>query len=119
MREGRERASIDRTLVLTGLRRRELASITVGQADLNGPVSSLRLHARMSSRGAEIPLRKEIISKTDERGRAGVPRRTGQVAMRHSDPSHIVNACTDPTLRDVARAVDPPARRAWIASISE
>ena len=36
-RTGRERALIYKTLVLTGLRKNELASITVGQLELDGP----------------------------------------------------------------------------------
>ena len=191
-RLGRERALIYKTLVLTGLRKGELASITVGQVDFTGPVPYLLLHARdeKNRRGSEIPLRKdlaaelrawldetlallqaearkrdepvparlpptrklltvpaglirifnrdlvftgiatmekrggkEIVSKTDERGRtidihalrhifgthlcrAGVPRRTARAAMRHSDPSLTANIYTDPKLLDVGGAVE-------------
>jgi len=66
---------------------------------------------------------KEVVSKTDERGRtvdihalrhtfgthlcrAGVPLRTAQAAMRHSDPSLTANVYTDPKLLDVAGAVE-------------
>lgn len=188
---GRERALIYKTLVLTGLRKGELASITVGQVDMAGGVPHLLLHARdeKNRRGSEIPLRadlaadirswltdrltraqqaardaeeaipaalandealfdvpdglirifdrdlvfaglariekrggKEIVIKTDDRGRtidvhalrhtfgthlskAGVPLRTAQAAMRHSDPSLTANVYTDPKLLDVAGAV--------------
>ncbi|HRQ74691.1 MAG TPA: site-specific integrase [Phycisphaerales bacterium] len=188
---GRERALIYKTLVLTGLRKGELASITVGQVDLGGAVPHLLLHARdeKNRRGSEIPLRadlaadirawladcltraqqaardaeepipatlasdeplfdvpgglirifdrdlvfaglarvekrdgKEVVVKTDDRGRtidihalrhtfgthlskAGVPLRTAQAAMRHSDPSLTANVYTDPKLLDVAAAV--------------
>ncbi|MCE2968418.1 MAG: tyrosine-type recombinase/integrase [Phycisphaerales bacterium] len=191
LRIGRERALIYKTLVLTGLRKGELASITVGQVDLDGGVPYLLLHARdeKNRRGSEIPLRadlaadirswladrltgaqqaardadepipvalandeplfnvpdglirifdrdlvfaglarvekrdgKEIVIKTDDRGRtidvhalrhtfgthlskAGVPLRTAQAAMRHSDPSLTANVYTDPKLLDVAGAV--------------
>jgi integrase len=191
LRIGRERALIYKTLVLTGLRKGELASITVGQVDLGGGVPYLLLHARdeKNRRGSEIPLRadlaadirswladrltgaqqaardsdepipatlssdeplfdvpdglirifdrdlvfaglarvekrggKEIVIKTDDRGRtidvhalrhtfgthlskAGVPLRTAQAAMRHSDPSLTANVYTDPKLLDVAGAV--------------
>lgn len=179
LRLGRERALIYKTLVLTGLRKGELASITVGQVDLGGAVPHLLLHARdeKNRNGSEIPLRtdlaadirawladrlrreqqvasdeplfevpdglirifdrdlvfaglarvekrdgKEVVVKTDDRGRtidihalrhtfgthlskAGVPLRTAQAAMRHSDPSLTANVYTDPKLLDVAGAV--------------
>jgi len=73
--------------------------------------------ARIEKRGG-----KEIVIKTDDRGRtidvhalrhtfgthlskAGVPLRTAQAAMRHSDPSLTANVYTDPKLLDVAGAV--------------
>ena len=191
LRLGRERALVYKTLVLTGLRKGELASITVGQVDLGGRVPHLLLYARdeKNRRGSEIPLRtdlatdirswlddrlervrqaardadepipatlptdeplfdvpdglirifdrdlvfaglarvekrggKEVVIKTDDRGRtidvhalrhtfgthlskAGVPLRTAQAAMRHSDPSLTANVYTDPKLLDVAGAV--------------
>lgn len=178
--------------MLTGLRKGELASITVGQVDFTGAVPYLILHARheKARRGSEIPLRKdlaaelrawlddklallqaearerdepiparlppttklltvsnglirifdrdlafagiarmekrngkEVVFKTDERGRtvdihalrhtfgthlcrAGVPLRTAQAAMRHSDPSLTANVYTDPKLLDVAGALE-------------
>jgi integrase len=42
---GRERALIYKTLVLTGLRKGELASLTVGPLELDGPTPSALLHA--------------------------------------------------------------------------
>src|SRR5262245_19607193 len=44
-RLGRERALIYKTLVLTGLRRNELASLTAGQLRLDGPTPHARLDA--------------------------------------------------------------------------
>lgn len=191
-RVGWERALIYKTLVLTGLRKSELASITVGQADLGAPLPYLVLHAgdEKNRQGSEIPLRadladdlrawladrlaqrqqaareaghaiptalppdapllvvptglirifdrdlvfaglarvevrdgKEVVVKTDERGRtldvhalrhtfgthlskAGVSLRTAQAAMRHSDPSLTANVYTDPRLLDVAGAIE-------------
>lgn len=66
---------------------------------------------------------KELVIRTDERGRtidihalrhtfgthlcrAGVPLRTTQAAMRHSDPSLTANVYTDPKLLDVAGALE-------------
>ena len=73
--------------------------------------------ARIEKRGG-----KEVVVKTDDRGRtidihalrhtfgthlskAGVPLRTAQAAMRHSDPSLTANVYADPKLLDVAGAV--------------
>lgn len=66
---------------------------------------------------------KDVVIKTHERGRtidihalrhtfgthlcaAGVPLRTAQAAMRHSDPSLTANVDTDPKLLDVAGALE-------------
>ncbi len=189
---GWERSLIYKTLVLTGLRRGELASLSVGQFKTDGPVAYFTLYAKdeKNRRGSEIPVRadlaaeiaefldaklaraqadarrrrapipatlphdtkildvpnglirifdrdlvfaglarveirdgKEVVVKTDERGRtidihalrhtfgthlskAGVPLRTAQAAMRHSDPSLTANVYTDPQLLDVAGAVE-------------
>ena len=177
---GEERALIYKVLVLTGLRKGELASLTVGSLDLSGPIAFVTVQARheKSRRGADIPLRADLaddiralitarlrseqaacrrdglpvplrlasdqpllripqqlfrildrdlvaagIAKRDERGRtvdvhalrhtfgthlskAGVPLRTAQAAMRHSDPSLTANVYTDPKLLDVRGALD-------------
>ena len=42
--------------------------------------------------------------------KAGVPLRTAQAAMRHSDPSLTANVYTDPKLLDVAGAMEPLPR---------
>lgn len=76
------------------------------------------------ARQARVEIRdgKQVVVKTDDRGRtidihalrhtfgthlskAGVPLRTAQAAMRHSDPSLTTNVYTDPKLLDVAGAV--------------
>jgi len=177
---GRERALIYKTLVLTGLRKNELASLTVGQLELDGPVTYAVLHAadEKNRQGSEIPIRDDLaedlcrwldgtldrlrtdarkqgdpiptrlplstplfyvptglvrilnrdlkaagIVKRDERGKTidvhamrhtygthlskgGVPLRTAQAAMRHSDPKLTANVYTDPKLLDVAGALD-------------
>ncbi len=186
---GRERALIYKTLVLTGLRKAELASLTVGQLELDGPVAYAVLHAadEKNRQGSDIPLRADLaedirrwvackleaaraeanrlgrpvpqrlpadtrllnvpqgllrimnldlvmaglarrlpngkIEKRDWRGRTidvhalrhsfgthlskgGVPLRTAQAAMRHSDPSLTANVYTDPALLDVVGALD-------------
>jgi integrase len=177
---GRERALIYKTLVLTGLRKNELATLTVGQLRLDGPVAHVELDAADEKnregngvvvradlandlrqwlddklatlqtealrRGEPIPARLPAdalvfdvpdalvkifdrdlkhagIPKRDERGRTldvhalrttfgtllsrgGVPLRTAQTAMRHSDPKLTANVYTDPKLLDVSGALD-------------
>jgi integrase len=177
---GRERALIYKTLVLTGLRKQELASLTVAQVRLdvsmpyveldaadekNREGNSVLIRADLSEdlkrwlgrkltkfksealrRGDPIPtgltadtpvfkvpkglirifdrdLKAAGIAKRDERKRtldvhalrttfgtllskAGVPLRTAQAAMRHSDPSLTANVYTDPKLLDVHGALD-------------
>ena len=61
-RLGRERALIYKTLVLTGLRRGELASLTVGQLELDGeyPIIVLRAADEKNREGSEIPVRSDL-----------------------------------------------------------
>ena len=62
-RLGRERALIYKTLVLTGLRRNELASLTVGQLELDGPMPFVELEAadEKNREGSTIPLRADLV----------------------------------------------------------
>jgi integrase len=179
-RLGLERVLIYKTMVLTGLRLGELASITVGQLHLDAPQPYAELLARDAKAGnaAMIPLRRDLVGdlrgwlaeklagmraaaeekgtpiplkvpvqepvfavsgsllrsfdldlaaagipKEDERGRTvdlhalrhtfgthlsknGVPPRTAQAAMRHSTLDLTMNVYTDPTLLDVAGAME-------------
>jgi integrase len=59
---GRERALIYKTLVLTGLRKNELASLTVGRLHLGEPVPFAALDAadEKNRGGNEIPLRDDL-----------------------------------------------------------
>ena len=89
LRIGRERALIYKTLVLTGLRKGELASITLGQVDLGGSVPYLLLHARdeKNRRGSEIPLRADLAADirswlADRLTRAQQAARDADVAVR-------------------------------------
>ena len=86
-RLGRERALLYKTLVLTGLRRNELASLTVGKLDLDGPVPMAALDAadEKNRHGSEIILRDDLALDLhawlaeklalvqEEAGRAGQP----------------------------------------------
>jgi len=59
---GRERALVYKTFLLTGLRRGELASVTVGQLRLDEPVAYLALDAgdEKSREGNDMPLRDDL-----------------------------------------------------------
>ena len=177
---GRRRSLIYKVLMLTGLRKGELVSITVGQVwlDEKQPYLELKAKDEKAGRGAQIPLRTDIaaevreymcdklnrlqqeakkngntvpvrlpagmglfdmprsmvgifdrdiaaagIAKRDERGRtldvhalrhtfgthlskAGVTPRVAQAAMRHSSLHLTMNIYTDPTLLDVAGAIN-------------
>jgi integrase len=61
-RLGRERALLYKTLVLTGLRRGELASLTVARLHLDGPVCFARLGAadEKNRQGSDVPLRDDL-----------------------------------------------------------
>jgi len=67
-RRGRERALVYKTLVLTGLRKGELAALTVGHLELGGPVAFAVLDAadEKAGRGAEIPLRADLVRDLSE-----------------------------------------------------
>ena len=185
---GRERELIYKTLALTGLRKNELASLTIGQLHLDGerPFAELKAFDAKNRTEATIPLRRDLanelaswikdrsqnervdvlrfnavadtaihrtntiklasetrlfrvpvelvkilnrdlklagISKRDDRGRVldvhclrgtfatllskgGVPLRTAQAAMRHSDPKLTANVYCDPHILDVHSALD-------------
>ncbi|MCX7418872.1 MAG: site-specific integrase [Planctomycetia bacterium] len=61
-RLGRERALIYKTLVLTGLRRNELATLKVSQCDFDGPMPFVTLEAgnEKNRQGNTIPLRLDL-----------------------------------------------------------
>ena len=84
---GRERALIYKTLVLTGLRKGELASLTVGQLKLDGPMPFVILNAadEKNRQGSTIPLRHDLANdlteglavRHAERGNAQATQRQG------------------------------------------
>ncbi len=67
-RIGRERALIYKTLLLTGLRKNELASLTVGQLQLEGPMPFVELEAadEKNREGSTIPLRADLAADLKE-----------------------------------------------------
>ena len=64
-RTGHERALIYKMLFLTGLRKGELASLTVGQIDFGGPVAYAVLNAadEKNRQGSTIPLRADLAAE--------------------------------------------------------
>jgi len=64
-RTGHERALIYKTLVLTGLRKGELASLTVAQLDFGGPMTYAVLNAadEKNRQGSNIPLRADVATE--------------------------------------------------------
>lgn len=62
---GRERELMYKTLVLTGLRKGELASLTVGQLELTGSVAYAVLNAadEKNRQGSSIPLRADLAAE--------------------------------------------------------
>lgn len=64
-RTGRERALMYKTLVLTGLRKGELASLTVGQLEFDGPVAYAILNPadEKNRQGSSIPLRADLAAE--------------------------------------------------------
>jgi integrase len=62
---GRERELMYKTLVLTGLRKGELASLTVGQLDFSGPVAYAVLNPQdeKNRKGSNIPFRADLATE--------------------------------------------------------
>ena len=65
---GRERGLIYKGLVLTGLRKGELASLTIGQLELEGPTpyAVLRAADEKNRQGSKIPLRADLATDLRE-----------------------------------------------------
>jgi integrase len=68
-RVGRERALMYKTLVLTGLRKGELASLTTGQLELEGrvPYAVLDPADEKNRKGSNIPLRADLAAELSSR----------------------------------------------------
>lgn len=64
-RQGEERALVYKTLVLTGLRKNELATLTVGQIDFNpkGAIAILDPEDEKNREGSTIPLRDDLAAE--------------------------------------------------------
>lgn len=118
-RIGRERELLYKTLVLTGLRKSELASLTVGQLELNAPVAYAVLHAKdeKNRKGASVPLRADLVGDFNDwlRDRLGVlqadARQAGKAIPLRLPPNtplfHIPSGMTRIFDRDLAVAGIP------------
>ncbi len=67
-RTGHERALIYKTLALTGLRKGELSSLTVGQLELDGRIAYAVLNPEdeKNRNGSNIPLRADLVGELSE-----------------------------------------------------
>jgi len=118
-RTGRERELIYKTLVLTGLRKGELASLTVGQLDLSGPVAYAILNPEdeKNRKGSSIPLRSDLanelsswLAKRLEEWQAQARGRGNPIPARLPAPTPLFNVPTGLTRildRDLAVASIP------------
>jgi len=91
-RLGWERALIYKTMVLTGLRKKQLRSITVGQPDLDGPVAYLVLEAADDWRAS--PLAPMLAPTADKSGTSSSigGRRSSETKNRDEEPPNDVSA---------------------------
>lgn len=85
-RRGRERALLYKCLVLTGLRKGELASLTVGQCELDGPTPHITLNAadEKNREGNAVPLRADLAADLSRHlaGRLEAAQRAAKAASR-------------------------------------
>ena len=118
-RTGHERALIYKTLVLTGLRKGELGSLSVGQLELDWPVAHAVLNAadEKNRQGSSIPLRTDLARELsswllDQLGelRKEACRRRQPIPARLPAPTRLFNIPSGLTLvfdRDLAVAGIP------------
>jgi hypothetical protein len=119
---GRERVLVYKTLILTGLRKSELANLRWSDLHLDeaSPWLKVRAEIAKNARSAAIPLRSIPAKDADGRvvdvhalrhttasylASAGVPPRTAQALMRHSDIRLTLGTYSDPQLLDTAAAL--------------
>ncbi|MCL4194170.1 MAG: tyrosine-type recombinase/integrase [Thermoguttaceae bacterium] len=112
-RLGRERALIYKTLVLTGLRKGELASLTVGQLDLDADTPYLTLDAadEKDRQGATIPLRSDLAADLRQ---WLVAKTAAMKEDRRQSPSVRMDPDDRPGCRPIGRY--SPCRPGWSAS---
>ena len=115
-RRGEERALLYKFLVLTGLRKNELASLTVGQIDLEAAVPSLTLQAgdAKNRQAATLPLRSDLAD--DLRLWLKTKAADRQAAARNAPAVRFDSAAGKPTRRTTTRT--PRPQQADLATLS-
>jgi integrase len=128
---GRERALIYRTLVLTGLRRGELASLSIGSMELDAPTPFAVLAAgdEKNRQGSEIPLRVDLVVELREwiaekrAGFTGSDKEFSNLPL-FSVPASLLRALNRdlaaagiPKTDDRGRAIDVHAMRMTLATM--
>ncbi len=106
---GRRRALMYRMMICTGLRRSELATITLGQVHLDGQYPCVELLAKdeKAGRGAMIPLRADLVDELRQFVES-LQARTSATALRHGTrlfpmPADMIRVFD----RDLAAAIIP------------
>ena len=126
---GHERCLIYKMLALTGLRRNELASLTVGDLRLDAAVAHILLPAALekSRQGAELPLRDDLVS--DIRDWLAEKARVRQVLAGDTSQGNLLESDTslgvslDEKLfrvpRQLVKVLDRDLRVAGIAKVDD
>ncbi|HND55445.1 MAG TPA: site-specific integrase, partial [Pirellulaceae bacterium] len=102
-RRGRERALVYKTLVLTGLRKGELAALTVGQLELDAEPPFVVLNAadEKNRQGSTLPLRSDLAA--DLRQWLADKAATRQEAARNAPTVRIDSEAVEPRKRVTVR----------------
>ena len=112
---GRERALIYKMLLLTGLRKGELTSLTVGQLELDVPIPILTLEARdeKNREGSTVPIRGDLADDRPYHEYLHRPAAFGrcQRSQCPAESSSCARACTKSCTR--CRPETPLAVNRW------
>jgi integrase len=124
---GRFRALVYRTFLLTGLRKRELARLTVADLYLDAPVPHIQLPAKITKNGEEdfVPLRADLVAELKgwlvERFGPGDPPPNGRLFDIPSDLLRVFNrdlkAAGIPKRDERGRTVDVHALRTTFGTL--
>jgi integrase len=125
--KGRLRAIVYRTLLLTGLRKGELARLTVADLHLDAPVPHVQLPAKITKNGEEdfIPLRADLVAELKgwlvERFGPGAPPPDGRLFDVPADILRVFNrdlkAAGIPKRDERGRTVDIHALRTTFGTL--
>jgi integrase len=124
---GRFRALVYRTLLLTGLRKGELARLAVGDRHLDGSVPHIQLPAKITKNGEEdfVPLRADLVADLSawlvERFGPGTPPPSGRLFDIPADFLRVFNrdleAAGIPKRDDRGRTLDIHALRTTFGTL--